>query len=99
MTSTVVNFQNGARGEASGPHVGANPLHMLKALTVNEILARTFPPRDRILGPWLCRQDLTMVFAARGVERPTSLSGSLWRFPQGKTFLDGNVPSGATYCI
>ena len=98
MTSTVVNFQNGARGEASGPHVRANPLHILKALTVNEILARTFPPRDRILGPWLCRQDLTMVSRHAVSERPISLWARL-AISSGQELLDGNVLSRATYSI
>ena len=49
----------------AGPFPAAPP--PLAPLTLAEFLAREFPPREMLLAPWLPRQGLAMIYAARGV--------------------------------
>ena len=39
----------------------------LIALEIGEVLTRQFPPKEMFLAPWLRKQDLSMVYATRGV--------------------------------
>lgn len=77
----------------------------IRAVTVQELAAMRFKPRDAILSPWLCSQDLGMVFAARGIGKThfclavayAIASGGAfakWQAPKPRKvlYLDGELP-------
>lgn len=78
---------------------------MLHALCVHDLIARKFPPRVELLGPWLRSQDLSMIHAQRGVGKTflalsvglavASGSGLLtWQAPKPRKvlYIDGEMP-------
>lgn len=77
----------------------------IKVVDALDFMALNFPPRDNILAPWLPRQGLAMVYAARGIGKThfslgvayaVSSGGSFMRWqapePRGVLFLDGEMP-------
>jgi hypothetical protein len=80
----------------------------LQVVSIGELLAMTFPPRDNILSPWLPSQGLALIYAMRGVGK-THLSLGIayavasggeflgWQAPEprGVLFLDGEMPGTA----
>ncbi len=86
----------------------ARPAPAIYALDVAEFAEREFKPRDSMLGPWLCSQDLGMVFAMRGLGKThfalavayavaTGGTFAKWKAPKAQKvlYLDGEL-SGAT---
>jgi len=78
----------------------------IRVVHADEFMQITFPPRENILGEWLPRQGLAMVYASRGTGKTwVSLSiayavasgGSLfgWKASRAKSvlFLDGEMPA------
>ena len=77
----------------------------LSAVDLSELLERQFKLREPLLSPWLCSQDLSMVFAARGVGKThfglavafavaTGGSFARWQAPAARKvlYLDGELP-------
>lgn len=77
----------------------------LRALDVAELAAIHFKPRQPLLHPWLCSQDLAMVYAPRGIGKThfcmalayaVATSGSFagWSAPEPRKvlYLDGELP-------
>lgn len=77
----------------------------MRALDVAELAKMPFKTREPLLEPWLCSQDLTMVFAARGIGKTHfALAASYaiatggrfakWQAPQARKvlYLDGELP-------
>ncbi len=78
----------------------------LRAVQVDEFLAMEFPPRENILDPWLPRQGLAMIHAARGTGKThvalgiacaVASGGQFLRWkaetPRGVLFVDGEMPA------
>lgn len=60
----------------------------LEALCVRELALRQFRLRESILEPWLSVQDLTMVFAGRGIGKTHFALGVAIAVATGGSFLD-----------
>jgi len=60
----------------------------LEAICVYELARRQFRLRESILSPWLCVQDLTMVFAGRGIGKTHFALGVAIAVATGGSFLD-----------
>lgn len=78
------------------------PLHAVDAA---ELAAMDFKPRQPLLSPWLCSQDLAMVFASRGIGKThfalavafavaTGGPFARWQAPAARKvlYLDGELP-------
>src|ERR1700730_16225952 len=59
----------------------------LVALEIGDLLARDFTPAEAILSPWLRRQTLAMVHAARGMGKTHFALGVAYAVASGGTFL------------
>lgn len=79
----------------------------LQALNLTQMAHREFKPREPLLAPWLCTQDLAMVFAPRGIGKThfalsvayaVASGGTFakWQAPQAHkvVYLDGELPGG-----
>jgi len=64
----------------------------LVAVDIHDIAKMTFRPRQSLLGPWLCSQDLTMVHAARGIGKTHFALGVAFAVATGGTFLKWGAP-------
>jgi KaiC/GvpD/RAD55 family RecA-like ATPase len=64
----------------------------LRVIPLNEFLAMEFPPREMLLGPWLPKQGLAMVFAPRGVGKTHFSLGVAYAVATGGTFLKWTAP-------
>lgn len=51
------------------------------------LLAATFPPRERLLSPWLLSQSLSMIYAPRGVGKTHVALGIAYALASGGGFL------------
>ena len=71
----------------------------LEALCVYDLAKRKFREREPILSPWLCVQDLTMVFAGRGIGKTHFALGVAIAVATGGSFLDwkANKPRKVLY--
>lgn len=80
----------------------------IQAVEIAELLSREFPPMESLLGPWLCRQNLVMVHAYRGIGKThfalavayaVAGGGSFlkWRAPKPRKvlYIDGEMPGAA----
>ena len=80
-------------------------LPALRAVDVATLAAMSFKPREPLLAPWLCTQDLCMVFAPRGVGKThfalaaayavaTGGRFARWEAPKASPvlYLDGELP-------
>ena len=89
----------------AGPFAPEPPL---AAVNLADFLARDFPPREMLLAPWLPRQGLAMIYAARGVGKThlalavayaVATGGELlgWKAPAPRRVLlvDGEMPGTA----
>jgi putative DNA primase/helicase len=78
----------------------------LRAVTVSELIEMDIQAREPLIEPWLCKQDLTMCYAWRGVGKTffsLSLAASLasgcpfigWDSvtPTGVLYIDGEMPA------
>ncbi|MFO0752975.1 MAG: AAA family ATPase [Thermodesulfovibrionales bacterium] len=78
----------------------------LKAVSLTEILAMEFPPRENILYPWLPSQGLAMLYGTRGTGKThvalgiavaVASGGSFLKWtapkPRGVLLLDGEMPA------
>lgn len=83
----------------------ADDLPPLQAVDVAELAAMEFKPRQPLLSPWLCSQDLAMVFASRGIGKThfalavafavaTGGPFARWQAPAARKvlYLDGELP-------
>ncbi len=74
-------------------------------ITINDFLAREFPPRKSLLAPWLPSQGLVMVYAYRGIGKTHFALGVAyacvscgmylgWQAPAavGVLYIDGEMP-------
>jgi putative DNA primase/helicase len=90
--------------QAAHPVV-ADDLSPLRAMDVAELAQMQFKPRQPLLSPWLCSQDLGMVFAPRGVGKThfslavvyavaTGGHFARWHAPTARKvlYLDGELP-------
>lgn len=86
------------------PAPAAAPPYRLEALDLFELAGKTFKRREPLLTPWLCSQDLAMVFAGRGIGKThfalavcmaVASGGSFgpWKAPQPRRviYLDGEL--------
>jgi hypothetical protein len=77
----------------------------VRVCTINELIARKFPPREILLAPWLRKQSLDMIHAWRGVGKTfvaleiayaVSTGGRFlgWQAPKphGVLYVDGEMP-------
>jgi hypothetical protein len=83
----------------------ADDLPPLQAVDLAELEAMDFKPRQPLLSPWLCSQDLAMVFAPRGIGKThfalavafavaTGGRFARWQAPAARKvlYLDGELP-------
>lgn len=79
----------------------------VKAIELDDFLGRTFPPREKILDPWLPAQGLGMIYAHRGTGKTLFAlnlavavvsGGNFLRWnaprPRGVLYIDGEMPAG-----
>ena len=59
----------------------------LIALEIGEVLTRQFPPKEMFLAPWLRKQDLSMVYATRGVGKTFFALSVAYAVASGGAFL------------
>lgn len=84
----------------------APPKPVLTALTMEDLLARSLPPREHVLAPWLPTQGLAMLVAVRGVGKTfvaleiahaVASGGDFLRWtapgPRRVLFVDGEMPA------
>src|ERR1700738_1468310 len=64
----------------------------VKAMTINEFLARDFPPRENMLAPWLGLASLALVYATRGTGKTLVAHGIAWAVACGSGFLNWRAP-------
>lgn len=71
----------------------------LAALCVFDLAKREFPKRETLLAPWLNTQDLSMVFAERGIGKTHFSVAVAFAVSTGGSFLDwqARVPSKVLY--
>src|SRR3954471_20372846 len=62
------------------------------ALTINEFLARDFPPRENMLAPWLGVASLALMYATRGTGKTLVAHGIAWAVACGGGFLNWKAP-------
>ncbi len=75
---------------ATGAHPGNAPLAPVSAPVVVDaagLLAADFPPRERLLSPWLLSQSLSMLYAPRGVGKTHVALGVAYALASGGAFL------------
>lgn len=66
--------------------------HTLRALTIQEMLQREFPPRDYILQPILPTQGLAMIYAMRGIGKTHFALSLAYAVATGGSFLKFKAP-------
>tara|TARA_B100001964_G_scaffold244234_1_gene324885 strand:- start:1063 stop:1995 length:933 start_codon:yes stop_codon:yes gene_type:complete len=64
-----------------------NDLIKVKAVSIEELLSKEFPPRENILNPWLPTQGLTMIHGGRGVGKTHVGAGIAVAVTSGDRFL------------
>src|SRR4051812_21344116 len=62
------------------------------AMTINEFLARDFPPRENMLAPWLGVASLALMYATRGTGKTLVAHGIAWAVACGTGFLNWTAP-------
>ncbi len=62
------------------------------SVDLQDFLARTFPPRELMLAPWLQRQGLAMVHGYRGFGKTLMAHGSAWAIATGGGFWRWKAP-------
>ena len=62
------------------------------SVDLQEFLARTFPPRELMLAPWLQRQGLAMIHGYRGFGKTLMAHGSSWAIAVGGGFWRWQAP-------
>jgi DNA-binding transcriptional ArsR family regulator len=71
------------------------PQKKLTALCVFDLAQREFPKRESLLSPWLNSQDLSMVFAERGIGKTHFSVAVAFAVSTGGRFLDWTAPAPA----
>lgn len=89
---TALQSDNGDWCSGATPYNA--PLHQLedqppKAAVIEaaELLSKAFPPRDRILHPWLTTQGLAMIYGPRGIAKTHVAMGIAYALASGGEFL------------
>jgi putative DNA primase/helicase len=62
------------------------------AMTINDFLARDFPPRETMLAPWLHVASLALMYAARGTGKTLVAHKVAWAVACGGAFLKWKAP-------
>lgn len=65
------------------------------ALNYDEFLEHDLPPRVNMLAPWLPKQGLALVHAARGIGKTHFAHAVAWAIAVGGRFLRWSTPAGA----
>lgn len=65
----------------------------IEVIALDDFLRRQFPPREMLLGPWLPKQGLAMVFAPRGVGKTHFSLGVAYAVAAGSSFLTWWAPA------
>jgi putative DNA primase/helicase len=68
------------------------PPPRLTPITIEDLLAREFPPREMILAPWLPAKGLVMVYAPRGVGKTLFAWSVAYAVATGGMALRGKAP-------
>ncbi len=79
----------------SGPAqaTGAAPWRpALVLISVEELLATEFPPREMVLSPWLPSKGLAMIYGRRGLGKTHVALGIAWAVATGGSFLRWTAP-------
>jgi hypothetical protein len=82
-----------AANESVIPFNRAETPEPLRVIPLDEFLAMDFPPREMLLGPWLPKQGLAMVFAPRGVGKTHFSLGVAYAVASGGSFLKWSAPA------
>jgi len=64
----------------------------LHPMGVADFLAKAFPPRELVLGPWLPAKGLVMIFAPRGIGKTWVSLNIAWAVATGGDFLGWSAP-------
>lgn len=81
---------------ATGAELVNAPAHQFSAKPVmvdaEGLLAARFPPRERLLSPWLTSQSLSMIYAQRGIGKTHVALGIAYSLASGGEFLEWRAP-------
>lgn len=74
-------------------------IHPLNVVAVEGFLQMQLPAREALLAPWLCTQDLTMIYAPRGIGKTHVALGIAYAVASGNEFLrwKSPLPRGVLY--
>lgn len=75
----------------NAPLVDQEPDEEVRALTMAELLDRSFPPREHLLSPWLATGSLVMIHAQRGAGKTRFVMSAAYAVASGQPMLDWNV--------
>jgi len=83
---------------AAGSH-NMTDKNRIVAIDFNDILTMHFPPMEAMLGPWLCRQHLSLIHAWRGVGKTHFALGVAYAVASGGEYLKwtANKPYRVVY--
>lgn len=70
-------------------------IHRLAAMDLRELAMHQFKQRDPLLAPWLCSQDLCMIFAGRGIGKTHFALALSFAVATGGTFGKWTAPKPA----
>lgn len=79
-----------------GAILGDAPMHQASApvvVTSAGLLSASFPPREKLLSPWLLSQSLSMIYAPRGIGKTHVSLGIAHALGTGGTFLGWEAPN------
>ena len=65
---------------------------LLRAVTIDELLAREFPPREWLLEPAIPTQGLVMLYGPRGMGKTLVAIGIAYALASGNKFLTFEAP-------
>jgi putative DNA primase/helicase len=93
--------------ELTATPASISPKRQLRPLSMGQFLDLPMKPRETLLAPWLPREGLSMIYAARGIGKTWVASHVAWAVATGGTFLkwradrparvlivDGEMPGG-----
>lgn len=75
------------------PAASAMAVARIVSISIDELLAREFPPMEPLLSPWLCKQHLSMIYAWRGVGKTHFALGVAYAVAGGGRFLKWKADS------
>lgn len=81
---------------AVNEELSGNRSNHIKVVTAVELMTQEFPPREKLLDPWLPSQGLAMLYAPRGVGKTHCSLGIAHAVASGGEFLGWQAPAASS---